>query len=81
MSTIRLTTRIRAPRERCFDLARSVSLHLHAAEHTQERVVDGRRSGLFRESDEVEWEAVHFGVRQRLRVRISIMEPPGFFCG
>jgi ligand-binding SRPBCC domain-containing protein len=79
MPIIRLTTQIRAPRERYFDLARSVALHLCAAGDTGERVIAGRRSGLFECDDEVEWEAVHFGVRQRLRVRITAMRSPEYF--
>lgn len=79
MPTISLTTRIHAPCERCFDLSRSVALHLQSARNTAERVVDGRCEGLLERGDEVEWEAIHFGIQQRLRVRITAMERPVFF--
>lgn len=79
MPTIILTTLIAAPVQRCFDLSRSVQLHLQSTEHTKERVLNGRRSGLFELGDEVEWEAVHFGIRQRLRVRITEMRAPNLF--
>jgi ligand-binding SRPBCC domain-containing protein len=36
-------------------------------------------SGLIEEGQEVEWEAVHFGFRQRLRVRIAAMARPHSF--
>jgi hypothetical protein len=40
-----LTTHIRAPRARCFDLARSVELHTGSAASTRETAVTGRTSG------------------------------------
>ena len=80
MPTILLTTRIAAPIQHCFDISRSVRLHLLSTAKTQERVVDGRRTGLFELGEEVEWEAVHFGIRQRLRVRITEMDSPHFFA-
>jgi len=36
-------------------------------------------SGLLGPGDEVTWEAVHFGVRQRLTARITRFEPPHLF--
>jgi ligand-binding SRPBCC domain-containing protein len=35
--------------------------------------------GLLSLGDEVTWEATHFGVRQRLRVRITELDPPHHF--
>jgi hypothetical protein len=46
VATFDLATRIRAPIERCFDLARSVDFHVRTAEHTREHVVAGRERGL-----------------------------------
>ena len=57
MARIDLTTHIRAPRERCFDLARSVELHTQSAAGTQEVAVAGRTRGLLALGDEVTWQA------------------------
>ena len=46
---------------------------------TEERVVAGRLTGLFELHDEVTWEAVHFGVRQRLTSRITAFDRPHHF--
>lgn len=78
-TTLILHTFMAAPAARCFDLARSTELHLESTRHTQESVVAGRRSGLFGLHDEVTWEAVHLGFRQRLHVRITAFDYPHFF--
>lgn len=79
MPLIQLTTEIKAPQSICFDLSRSVELHLKSTRETQERVVDGRKSGLFEQGDVVTWEAIHLGVRQQLTVKITEMQYPDFF--
>ncbi|HEX7937521.1 MAG TPA: SRPBCC family protein [Gemmatimonadaceae bacterium] len=79
MARIELTTSIAAPPERCFDLARSVEFHIHTSAATDERAVDGKRSGLLEMGDTVTWEARHFGVRQRLSVQMSAFDRPRHF--
>src|SRR5919201_6660295 len=79
MPVIRLETLIDAPAERCFDLARDVEAHVGSTARTRERAVAGVTSGLLGPGDEVTWEAVHLGVRQRLTVRVTRCEPPTFF--
>ena len=79
MPIIHLETSIDAPIERCFDLALSVDLHRHSLAHTHERPVAGKLSGLLRLGDSVTWEAVHFGVRQRLTSQITSYERPYHF--
>ncbi len=79
MPILHLVTDIAAPTEVCFDLARSVDAHLASASETGERAVAGVTQGLLALGDEVTWEAVHLGVRQRLRVRITELERPRFF--
>ena len=64
MGVIRLETFIRAPIERCFDLSRSVDLHILSTAQTNERAIDGVTSGLMKLGDVVTWEARHFGVKQ-----------------
>lgn len=79
MTTINLTTEIKAPIERCFDVSRDVELHQVSAEGTSERIVAGRTKGLCELNDEITWEAVHFGIRQRLSVKIVAMNRPYSF--
>jgi ligand-binding SRPBCC domain-containing protein len=76
---IYLATSVSAPIERCFDLARSVDAHVTSTAATRERVVGGRSSGLLSLGEEVTWEAVHFGVRQRFTARITEFERPTRF--
>ncbi|MBX3722875.1 MAG: SRPBCC family protein [Turneriella sp.] len=80
MSTILLQTYIAAPIEVCFDAARDVGLHLGSAAGTGERVIRGRTTGLFERGEEITWQARHFGVRQRLTVRITELDFPRFFA-
>jgi ligand-binding SRPBCC domain-containing protein len=79
MFTLRVTTRIAAVPERCFDLARSVDAHLQSAADTGERVVAGRTSGLCELGDVVTWEGRHLGVVQRLTSRITALQRPTYF--
>lgn len=79
MPIIELVTPIRAPIERCFDLARSVDVHLAGASGTGERAVAGVVRGLLGPGDEVTWRARHFGVWQRLTSRITLFERPRRF--
>jgi ligand-binding SRPBCC domain-containing protein len=79
LSRIELTTRIRAPRERVFDLARDVDAHVASATGTEERPVAGKTSGLLDLGDEVTWRARHFGITQELTSRITIFDRPRHF--
>ena len=79
MPIIELSTLINAPRERVFDLARSIDARQNSTHGTQERAVAGVTSGLIGMNDEVTWEARHFGVRQRLRVRVTAFNRPQHF--
>jgi ligand-binding SRPBCC domain-containing protein len=79
MTELLLATTIHASVQTCFDLARSIDTHLQSTARTKEKVVAGRKSGLCELHDEMTWEAVHFGIRQRLSSRITRMEKPFFF--
>jgi ligand-binding SRPBCC domain-containing protein len=79
VSRIELETPIDAPPERCFDLSRSIELHLEAAASTGERAVGGVTSGLLGAGDTVTWEARHLGRWWRLTVRIATYDRPRFF--
>jgi len=79
MPKIVLTTLIHAPLERCFDLSRSVELHVASTRQTGERAVGGVTSGLLGLGEDVTWSARHFGVRQTLTSRISAFDRPRHF--
>jgi ligand-binding SRPBCC domain-containing protein len=79
MASIRVQTVIDAPMDRCFDLARSVEGHLASTAKTKERVVGGRKEGLFQLGDSVTWEATYFGLRLRQGSTITRSEPPHVF--
>ena len=79
MPVIDLETTIKAPIHRCFDLARSIDLHLDSMRRTGERAVAGRTSGLIGLGESVTWEAKHLGLRQTLTSRITAFEPPEYF--
>jgi ligand-binding SRPBCC domain-containing protein len=79
MTRIILHTLINASQERCFDLSRDADVHLLSTKQTKERVVSGRSTGLFELYDEVTWEAVHLGVKQKLSSVITGFDRPVFF--
>jgi ligand-binding SRPBCC domain-containing protein len=79
MSTIVVETYIRAPIEVCFDMARDISLHCRTAVSTQERAVAGVTTGMIRLGEEVTFEAVHSGIRQRLTAHITHFDRPHCF--
>ncbi len=68
-----------APIGRCFDLARSIELHLHGAKHTDEQAVGGVITGLIGPGQSVRWRGTHFGVRQHLTSRMTAYDWPGHF--
>lgn len=70
---------IRAPISKCFDLARNVDVHTETTSKTKERAVGGVTTGLMEIGDFVTWEAIHFGVKQKLTARIIMMEKPDRF--
>ncbi len=74
-------TTIRAPIERCFDLARSVEVHLAGNVHFGEQAVAiaGVTSGLMEMRQRVTWRAKHFGIWQTLTSEITAMERPTYF--
>lgn len=79
MITITDTVLINAPLDRVFDAERNISPHARTQEHHGEKPVGGVTEGLIELGQEVEWEATHFGIRQRLRVRITHMDKPQYF--
>lgn len=79
MPTLRIVTRIAAPVEKCFDLSRSIDLHLESMAASRERAVGGITSGLIDASQEVSWEAHHLGVRWHMTSGITEFVRPNRF--
>jgi len=85
MIALEETTPIAAPIARCFDLARSVEVHLAGNTHFGEQAVAlaaapaGAVTGLLARGDTVTWRDRHFYIRQRLTSRITAFEPPLYF--
>jgi ligand-binding SRPBCC domain-containing protein len=79
MTQIELSTFINAPIERCFDLARSIDLHIESTKQTGERAIAGRTGGLIELGETVTWRAKHFGIWQNLTSEITEFEYPNYF--
>jgi ligand-binding SRPBCC domain-containing protein len=79
MAIIYLTTYINAPIEKVFDLARSIDMHQQSMQHTNEKAVGGRLSGLIETGETVTWEATHFFRKRRLTSKIVTMNAPRYF--
>lgn len=81
MPVIRISTFIRASAPICFDMARSIDIHMESTAHTNERAVEGQgcTCGLIEWGETVTWEATHFGIRWRLTSKITEFDPPATF--
>ncbi|WP_443939348.1 SRPBCC family protein [Pedobacter sp. MW01-1-1] len=81
MPKITLTTEINATPEICFDFARSIDLHQISTAKTNEKAIAGRTSGLINLGETVTWEAIHFGIKQKLTSKITSFNRPDSFVG
>jgi ligand-binding SRPBCC domain-containing protein len=79
MVRIELVTDIAAPIERCFDLSRSIDLHMASTDWTGERAIAGVTSGLIGMDQEVTWQGRHFGLRIQHTSRITAFDRPRHF--
>ncbi|HRD82167.1 MAG TPA: SRPBCC family protein [Saprospiraceae bacterium] len=79
MPIIEIELEINAGIELCFDLSRSIDLHIASTSKTKEKAIDGRTSGLIELNEMITWEAIHFGIKQRLTSKITIFNNPFYF--
>jgi ligand-binding SRPBCC domain-containing protein len=81
MVTLKERTLIRAPITRCFDLARSIEVHLAGNVHWGEAAIaeGGLTSGLVDLGQRVTWRAKHFAIWHRLTSEITAMDRPVYF--
>ncbi len=54
-------------------------IHTRTTEGTKEKAVGGVTAGLLLAGDVVTWEAIHFGIRQRLTAKVTVMDRPYIF--
>ncbi|TSE11054.1 SRPBCC family protein [Aquimarina algiphila] len=79
MTTIHLTTKINAPIEKVFDLARSIDFHVESASKTKEKAISGRISGLIELNETVTWKGKHFGFYLKHQSLITAYNYPNHF--
>jgi ligand-binding SRPBCC domain-containing protein len=76
LQRLELNTEIKAPIERCFDLSRSIELHLQSSD---ERAIAGVTTGLIGNGELVTWQGRHFGFLITHTTRISAFSFPRYF--
>ena len=79
MPKIELITKIKAPVEKVFDLARSIDLHMESTKQTGEKVIAGKATGLIGSGETVTWRAKHFDIWQALTSKITEFDRPNLF--
>ncbi len=79
MPKIQISTKIKASKEICFDLSRSIDLHQVSMKQTNEKAIAGRTEGLIEMGEEVTWQATHFGIKQKLTSKITRFDFPNSF--
>lgn len=79
MPVIRVETSINASAEICFDLSRSIDLHLDSTAETGERAIAGVTSGLIGMNEHVTWRAQHLWW-QELTSKITEFDRSNYFC-
>jgi len=78
LKTLTHQIEVRAPIERVFDLARSVSLHVKSVEAVQEEIVGDVRRGLVRLGEELTWHGRYLGFMQTMKFRVAAWDPPSY---
>lgn len=79
MPEIILETSINADAETCFDLMRDIRIHTETTAKTNEKAVAGVIDGKIGLGQTVTFEGTHFGLRQRLTVKVVEFERPCLF--
>ncbi len=79
MPKLVIETHINASAETCFDLMRDVRVHTQTTSQTNERAVAGVTDGMIGLGQTVTFEGTHFGMRQRLTVKVTAFDRPTLF--
>lgn len=80
MTTINLITKINAPKQIVFDLARNIDVHQNSASKTNEKAIAGITSGLINLNETVTWKGKHFGFYLTHTSKITEMELHDYFA-
>jgi ligand-binding SRPBCC domain-containing protein len=79
MPMIKTSVFIDAPVKLCFDMARNIDVHMLSTSQTKEKAIAGKTSGFIELNETVTWKATHFGIPQKLTVKITEFESPDYF--
>lgn len=79
MSTIDLTTKIKAPIKTVFDASRNIDIHQQSASSSREKAIAGITSGLINLNETVTWRGKHFGIFLSHKSRITAMNFYDYF--
>ncbi len=79
MVTIRLSTWIDAPVERCYKLATSVDFHIASAKPKKEKATGDLTTGLIAEGQQVTWTGWHYGLHLKHTTRMDVSRPFAYF--
>jgi len=73
MTTIKLTTEIKASKQIVFDASRNIDIHQQSASPSKEKAIAGITSGLINFGETVTWRGKHFGFYITHKSRITAM--------
>ena len=79
MTTINLTTKIKAPKQIVFDASRNIDIHQQSASKTSEVAIARITSGLINLNETVTWRGKHFGFYLTHKSRITAMNFYDYF--
>jgi ligand-binding SRPBCC domain-containing protein len=79
MAYIHLTTFIKAPVNRVFDLSRSINLHKISTVHTNEKAIARVTNGLINNQETVTWQTRHLFKTRQFTSKIMEMQLPVYF--
>lgn len=73
MTTLHLTTKIKASKQVVFNASRDIDIHQQSAASSQEKAIAGATSGLIDLNETVTWRGKHFGLYLTHKSRITAM--------
>ena len=79
MTTINLTTKIKAPKQTVFDASRNIDIHQQSASKSNEKAIAGVTSGLINLNETVTWKGKHFSFYLTHKSRITTMNLHDYF--
>ncbi|KFF18381.1 SRPBCC family protein [Flavobacterium hydatis] len=80
MTTIHLTTKIKASKQIVFDNSRDIDVHQQSVSKTKEVAIAGVTSGLIIYNETVTWRGKHFGFYLTHKSRITAMNFYNYFA-